>query len=69
MDIVLLIYQSMSFDVTSKFKLFHCFKIEFQHSVSKIPELIFHFQAVHLHLDFALHRNHFIPLFSINIQQ
>jgi hypothetical protein len=68
MDNFLLIYQSMSFP-SSKFKLFHCFKIEFQHFVSKISELIFHFQFVHLHLDFVLHRNNFIPIFSVNIQQ
>ena len=30
-----------------KFQTLYCFKIEIQHSVSNIPELVFHFKAVH----------------------
>jgi hypothetical protein len=63
-----IIYQIIPFP-TSKFKLLHCFKIDLEHSVSKIPELIFHFLAIHLHIEVSLHRNHFIIFFPINIQQ
>jgi hypothetical protein len=68
MDTVL-IYQTMPSSMSIKIQNPCCFKIEIQRSVSKNPELGFHFKDAHLHLEFALHNNHFIIYFPINIQQ
>jgi hypothetical protein len=68
MDIVL-IYQTMSSSMSIKIQIPCHFKIEIQHFVSQNPEPGFHFKVVHLHLEIALHSNHFIIYCPINIRQ
>jgi len=68
MDTVL-IYQTMPSSMSIKIQNPCCFKIEIQYYVSKNPELMFHFKVVNLHLEIAMHMDHFIIFFPRNIQQ